>query len=822
MKEEILKRDMFAMPLSSKSKNTGIMQGFEDMEDTSVEEMPPMARVPQNPEILMNNLRGDIRSVDARYMELAQMVGEQAAMDTPPEVLAMLQMQMAQPPSPPAGVPPEQPPQMGMPPDMGMQGGIGALPQAAGMMPPGMEGAPPFPVGANGAPPTPDGLPPERAALGKFISGAARYGSDIAEGARTMGRNVYEAGSDAVRAADRFLGDTFARPYMDIGPMTRDGRRLVGQGQDDLRMYQPDPYTAQTPMPGEGTQLRGLNTINLRTPTMTQAIEAAGRINPKSFVGGAVAATLPYSLQLGKDIGDRLSRTADKRSGAESQVNLIPGEGPPLTDPTGKPLLAGQAMMPGNETINKIVREPSAISTAPVMPMEKKPEESVIQEKPVVVEDVTNKFIKEKLAEPKTKVQRIKEEYAGLEPMFTEILGKDKDSMRMNALLLLSDAGFKLASTYKPTAAMAIGEALSGLPKGMAVLAAQARQNGIQLKTAALQQAVGNIELQDKYAFEMQKANINNQAKRQLKILDNDYNLMLKQIEAGQFVEGKPVVGLQTVTSKSGSFKGYKMDPNDPTFKSAIESDNKLRPTDNYFITYTGRSPATMVTDDNKRVKLQDQLGNYDSTIRSMNALQDVISGAYGIGSFFSDIKNNLFVPIAPNAIVSPDLDQAGTVAKIKSLLSTIQKDIAQGDGNGKVAVQTEKWAQDVTKRLNDPTAFFSDPELAAKELAALRTGVLNGREEVVQRLGFEGNNYIMSVPNIGTRNDPFVLPNTLEDRSRMLNYLAGVYKTAPPNAQVHLKKGPSGEIIIVTPQQILSAQAEVLNELKAAKATGK
>ena len=103
-----------------------------------------------------------------------------------------------------------------------------------------------------------------------------------------------------------------------------------------------------------------------------------------------------------------------------------------------------------------------------------------------------------------------------------------------------------------------------------------------------------------------------------------------------------------------------------------------------------------------------------------------------------------------------------------------------------------------------------------------MRTGVLKGREEVVQRLGFEGNNYIMSVPNIGTRNDPFVLPNTLEDRSRMLNYLAGVYKTAPPNAQVHLKKGPSGEIIIVTPQQILSAQAEVLNELKAAKATGK
>jgi hypothetical protein len=602
---------------------------------------------------------------------------------------------------------------------------------------------------------------------------------------------------------------------------TPEGRRLVGQGRDDLRMYQPDNYTPVTPMPGEGTRLRGLNTLELRNPTFTQAIEAAGRMNPKSFVGGAVAATTPYTLQLGKDIGDRLSTTADKRSGAESQVNLIPGQGEPLTNEKGEAIRKGEAVLPKYATINRIREEPSPIDTKPVMAMENKPAESVIQTKPA--EDVTNKFIAEKLAEPrKSKIERIKEEYAGLEPLFTEILGKDKDSMRMNALLLLSDAGFKLASTYKPTAAMALGEALSGLPKGMAVLAAQSRQNGIQLKTAALQQAVGSIELQDKYAMEMQKANINNQAKRQLKMLELDSNIMLKQIESGQLILSKPVAGLQVGTNKNGSFKGYKMDPDDPVFKSAIQSDNKLKPNDSPYITYTGPSPATMVTDDNQRLKLQDRLGNYDSTIRSMNALQDVISGAYGYKAFFTDIKNNVFVPILPNAVVSPDLDQAGTITKIRSLLSTIQKDIAQGDGNGKVAVQTEKWAQEVTRRLNDPTAFFADPELAAKELAALRTGQLNGREEIVQQLGFEGNNYTMSVPNIGTKNDPFVLPNTLQDRSRMLNYLAGVYKNAPPAAQIHLKKGPSGEIITVTPQQILSAQTEVLNELKAARPTGK
>lgn len=55
MKNEILERAMFAMPLSKDARNSGIMAGFEDEmleeEDEGMEEMPPMARTPQNPEI---------------------------------------------------------------------------------------------------------------------------------------------------------------------------------------------------------------------------------------------------------------------------------------------------------------------------------------------------------------------------------------------------------------------------------------------------------------------------------------------------------------------------------------------------------------------------------------------------------------------------------------------------------------------------------------------------------------------------------------------------------------------------------------------------
>lgn len=136
-------------------ENVGIMQGFmEDLEDIFMEEDGDdgedyeagrmMGRTPDSPEIIMNNLRGDMRSVDARVEELADMVGYRAAVETPMEVLALLQPVLAgqgiaalpvggapgqaMPPMPPM---PPSAPQMqpaGAPPSM-PEGGIASLPQ---------------------------------------------------------------------------------------------------------------------------------------------------------------------------------------------------------------------------------------------------------------------------------------------------------------------------------------------------------------------------------------------------------------------------------------------------------------------------------------------------------------------------------------------------------------------------------------------------------------------------------------------------------------------------------------------------------------------
>ena len=138
-------------------ENVGIMQGFMDeMEDDMEEESEGdeensaakmLDRRPDSPEILMNNLRGDMRSIDARREELADLVGYAAAVETPDSVLAMLQPVLAQ------------------------GGGLGALPQSMpmaqgpqapmppppGPMPGPLQGLPPVPPEAMMPPPPQDG-----------------------------------------------------------------------------------------------------------------------------------------------------------------------------------------------------------------------------------------------------------------------------------------------------------------------------------------------------------------------------------------------------------------------------------------------------------------------------------------------------------------------------------------------------------------------------------------------------------------------------------------------------------------------------------------
>jgi len=143
MKSKVLDRPMFKKKGGDiDPENVGIMQGFkdmlgeleldDDMEEEGDETEKVSGRTPDSPEILMNNLRGDMRSIDARVEELADLVGYGAAMETPTQVLALLQpvlgSQEAVPATPPAMMPPP------MPADQMAQA---PMPMAQGPMPPG-------------------------------------------------------------------------------------------------------------------------------------------------------------------------------------------------------------------------------------------------------------------------------------------------------------------------------------------------------------------------------------------------------------------------------------------------------------------------------------------------------------------------------------------------------------------------------------------------------------------------------------------------------------------------------------------------------------
>ena len=106
MNKPVAQRQMFmAAGMPSKNREKGILSVVEDVQEGYED------RTPDNIEIIANNLRGDIRSLDERYLELASMVGE-SAFETPEEVLALMQVQLQQQTAPqggPPGAPPGHP-----------------------------------------------------------------------------------------------------------------------------------------------------------------------------------------------------------------------------------------------------------------------------------------------------------------------------------------------------------------------------------------------------------------------------------------------------------------------------------------------------------------------------------------------------------------------------------------------------------------------------------------------------------------------------------------------------------------------------------------
>ena len=228
--------------------NVGIMSGFMDdieelMEEITQQEMAgegedaDMARIlgrsPDSPEVLMNNLRGDYRSIDARREELADRVGYNAAQQTPDEVLAMLQPVFAQqgiaalpmggadvgalPMDAMTGMPPAGMPPAAMPMDPAM---MGAPPAGMPPMDPAMMAQMP-PEGIASLPMDQGAMPPMQMARGGIVQYFQEGGSAEAV-ADPDSRRRLPPSTTAQQYIEDLLSPMAAQPRVDLMARTRE------------------------------------------------------------------------------------------------------------------------------------------------------------------------------------------------------------------------------------------------------------------------------------------------------------------------------------------------------------------------------------------------------------------------------------------------------------------------------------------------------------------------------------------------------------------------------------------------------------------------
>jgi hypothetical protein len=769
MKNEILKRAMFAMPLTKDARNSGIMAGFEEempeAPEDNVEEMPQMARTPQNPEILMNTLRGDMRSVDARYQELAQLVGEEAAMETPPEVLAMLMGQMGAQQGGIGSLPQGQemaPPPMGMPP----QGGA-MPPPPGGMPPPGMEGAGPFPQGgAEQAPPTPDGMPPMKAAFGALVTPATRA-------MQFMG--------DKLGPINQYLGNLTMRAQPTVQrvtegwnakgaqiPLTVQGRESLVQGP------------AGTIVQGTGTKLAPLTTMGpLMSPTFTEGIktglqsaareyprvtEALSRMSPALGLGAGSLMALPFMKGASNEnMTPEQVASYNDRMAQLAAIDQMPS--PSRAQPSSAPKISLDGM-----ASEKPAYDPMAMTA--VSPSEFATQADLEAQGPE--RKTTQDFIKA-ATKPKTRAERTKAEYEDMAPLFTEILGSDKEDMKTNALLLLADAGFKMASSRQPTAAMAIAEGFAGVPRGIMALSAQDRDRELKIKTAALSQAFSTIQEEDKY---IQQLTVENQ-----KALNRAKELILKKdLEGGEVIKKDGGGGRLILEDKKGNYLDMQINPKHPIVKSLQNSRFNLNAETNPYVTERGPAPS-MVVDKDALPDVLKGINRIDRSLQGIDRVLDDIMDIYGPSAFFKDTYNKLIVPVFP---LAPALETADKKKRVDSLLNNLGQQLSTETGSGKESVQTQKWVRDTLPALS--AKFFADPEVVFKEFQSLRTTLLNNRHMYITEGGYDGTERVMTTPALGTKNDPFVVSSNPEDANRMFNFLAKTVGTVrDPNAVVFL-----------------------------------
>jgi hypothetical protein len=735
MKKPVMRREMF-IAMAPKSGSKGIMSGFDDeMEIEDYED-----RTPENLEIIANNLRGDIRSMDERYLELAQMVGE-SAFETPEEVVALMQSQMGQQ---------QQPPQSAAPAPTQQPGGIAALGGAT---------APQAPQGImqGVAEPTDQGpmeQPPVQMAHGGIVHrqlGSPPTG-EVAPGRRALGfMRFMEPGS----IPDPRTMDPRSVPIPKV-QVQQTPLMAPSYAGNAIRYGDMSPQAAQFLQSGAARPGTLPQQIPLATRLSTNVYEAmrsapgfareVGRTmmstpqgRAAAVIGTGVTAALPF-------LGGREQAPSDQPAVSEVPGVDAQGRYTPVPLPTpvrgktgdverdiGEPPMRGKSGIPGVD----VGVEDMVTSTTPVpVPTTTVPAPTKVAEK---VE----------IAAPKAR--GFKERVQDKIDIYKDVLGDDKNMRQAQALFLLAEAALNVAGASGRSTAERLAKGLKGLPAGMGALGAEQAKQDLSVRAAAVSSVEQEMAAESKQATQLMLKMADLNAK------NADINTMAQYlVDSANFSPEKAVQVAKL--SKAGGIKPNEAGEMVDFTGRVIRSDFRLVDGDVGFLPADGSMPFVSVgkrslvpATAKDRPALATELGNNQSMVGAIERVMQLP----GFESMFGPLAK---VQSGLTSVLTPFF---GADAPFTNLPKDVQKNVAMELRNELIQLNARNtsrpsvWEQkQVEKFVGDPNAILTSPEEFFGVLNNFRVKAINRANEIEHQLTGSPLKQLETIP-LGTSKDP-------------------------------------------------------------------
>lgn len=444
MKKSVMQRPMFA-GMAPKSGSKGILSYFdEELDNEDYAE-----RTPENLEIIANNLRGDMRSMDERYLELAQLVGE-SAFETPEEVITLMQSQMGQ----------QQQNNAEPAPASGAGGGIAAFGGGQTEQPPA---------------PMPQGQPPLQMANGGYVAHMSNGGDP-----RFPGLNERLLELERQQRSQRFGGfgremdkmTNFLNRQLQTGAPTSASGKPVPFVDKSGRFYQP-VGGANPNMPSRGFPM----------PSKFNIGRFATGMGIPGMVGGYAAdALISSDANKGQLYGSSFGlETGEETAGMVGGEPVFEPVAPSPVDPQMREAVAKTGWV-GDLARPQLMADLGAGPTTEEIVRGEAPTERSLGPK-LAPETTVSPADKEP---PKPTPKDYRERVRDKMDIYSEFLGADPEARKAQALFLLAEAALNVADAKGRSIGERLSTGLKGLPAGMAAIGAEADKDRRAIAAAAI------------------------------------------------------------------------------------------------------------------------------------------------------------------------------------------------------------------------------------------------------------------------------------------------------------------------------------------------